>query len=34
LLPNAVTRRWGHVTDDDVANFTFSMTRHDVYDCS
>jgi hypothetical protein len=34
LFPNAVSRRWGHATDNDVANFTFSMTRYDVYDLS
>jgi hypothetical protein len=34
LFPNTITRRWGHTADDDVANFTFSMTRHDMYDFS
>jgi hypothetical protein len=30
LLPNAVTGRRGHPTDNDVANFTFRMTGHNV----
>jgi len=34
LLPYALTRRWGHAADDDVADFSFSMTRYDVYDLS
>jgi hypothetical protein len=33
LLPNTVSRRQAHATDNDVANFTFSMTGHDMYDC-
>jgi hypothetical protein len=32
LLPNTITRRWGHTTDDDVSDFTFSVTRNDVDD--
>jgi hypothetical protein len=34
LFPDTVTRRWGHPADNDVSNFTFSVTRHDVYDLS
>jgi hypothetical protein len=32
LLPNTITRRWGHATDDDVSHFTFSVTRNDMDD--
>jgi hypothetical protein len=32
LLPNTITRWWGHTTDDDVSNFTFSVTGNDVDD--